>query len=136
MNNRKAIRDALKALLLDETSAGENVYSNRETAAWQSELPSILIYTESEDAQPRAANTSQSYIRDLELRIDLKLEATENVDDALDDFVSEVEEILFSNPSFGGVTSSRLTRTEVRIDEQGENSVGVASLSVLCKYIS
>ncbi len=136
-NNRKAIRAALKEILAEgDTAADESVFTNRETKLWPVELPCIIIYTPDEEATPESISQTR-YIRDLQLNIELKITATEDVDDDLDDFVAEVEALIDANPSLGVAgLSSKLTNTNIRIDEGGENQIGVATLSLLCKYIS
>ncbi len=136
-NNRAAIRSALKALLVDEdTSAGSNVYSNRETALWKSELPAILIYTSQENATPESFSGRRS-IRDLEITIHLKIEATEDIDDDLDAFAGEVEDAIDSDSTVGGTVSGIILKTtEIRIDAEGDKDIGVAVLTYECKYVS
>jgi CII-binding regulator of phage lambda lysogenization HflD len=136
MNNRTAIRSALTTLLSGETSAGTNVYANRYTSLWQSELPAILIYTRQESAVPEAMNQSR-YIRTLELSIEVRVEASEDVDDSIDSIIGEIEDQLATDQSIGGtVLSSTQTNTEIRVDSDGEKDIGVGILTLECKYIS
>lgn len=136
MNNRAAIRAAVKALLSGQTDAGTNVYTNRETKLWQSELPAILIYTPTEPIVPEALQGTR-YYRTLELQVKIKLEATSSIDDDLDDLAADVEDLMSADRSFGGtVISSIQTNTEISIDSAGENDVGMATLTFECKYIS
>ncbi len=135
-NNRSAIRTAIKALLVNQTVAGANVYTNRESNLWQSELPAIIISTGSE---PVVAESLQSrrYLRTLELVLKIKIKATASVDDDLDTFVAQVEVIINGAPSLGGtVLTSIQTNTETRVDSEGETDIGVAELTFECKYIS
>lgn len=134
-NSRKAIRDALVTMLSGETEAGTNVYANRETGLWQSELPAILVYTEQESAEPRDLS-SRKYIRTLQLRVELKAEANSTVDDDLDDLAEEVEDIIDADQSITGtVLSTVLTNTELSVDADGEKEIGVCILNFECKYI-
>lgn len=134
-NNRKAIRDALVAMLSGETEAGTNVYANRSTSLWQSELPAIMVYTEAESAEPRDLS-SRRYIRTLQLRVELKAEANATVDDTLDDLATEVEEIIDEDQSITGtVLSTLLTNTELSVDADGEKEIGICTLNFECKYI-
>jgi hypothetical protein len=136
MNNRQAIRSALKAMLSGETTAGANVFTNRETRLWQSELPAILIYTNQEPSTPESLS-ARRYIRNLELVIHVKIEATENVDDDLDQIVTEVEEIIDADQSLQGtVLATSQTNTEIRVDSDGEKDIGIAIITFECKYIS
>lgn len=135
-NNRANIRAAVKALLEDETDAGPNVYTNRETSLWQSELPAILIFTSEESSRHEAMNR-QRYIRTLTLSIKVKLEESSTIDDDLDALLAEVETIIAANNGLGGTVLSTIqTGTEIRIDTEGENPVGVGELTFECQYIS
>jgi hypothetical protein len=136
-NNRSAIRDAIKALLLDETDAGANVYTSRTSPLWQSELPAILIYTEDESAKPESMRANSRSIRTLQVTIHAKIEASEDVDDDVDSLVAEIETLISEESSLGGtVLGSQLTNTETRVDMQGESEIGVAVLTYECLYIS
>lgn len=136
MNNRTTIRTALLDMLVGETSAGTNVYSNRESRLWQSELPSILIYTLQEPLTPESLS-ARRYIRNLELQIKVKVEATETVDDTLDALVAEVEAIIDADPSLAGTVLTTIqTNTEVSIESEAEKDIGIAVLTFECKYIS
>lgn len=135
-NNRQAIRTAVQAMLLGNTDADQNVYKNRESKLWQSELPSILIYTLQEPSTSESLQ-SRRYIRDLELLIKVKVEATESVDDVLDALVGEVEDLINADRSLSGTVLSTVQQnTEITIESEGENDVGTAILTFTCKYIS
>jgi hypothetical protein len=137
MNKRTEIRTALKDMLTDgESGIIANIFVNRESRLWQSELPAVIIYSNQETTTPKDLS-SRRYIRTLELTVQCKVEATENVDEDLDDLVSEVETVIDSDQSLKGtVLSSVQTNTEIRIDAEGEKDVGVAIITLECKYIS
>lgn len=123
-------------MLSGETDAGTNVYTSRETSLWKSELPAILIYTSQEPTAPESLS-ARRYIRSLELNIHVKIEATENVDDDLDELVSDIEELIDADQSLGGtVLSAVQTNTEIRVDSEGDKDIGVAIITFECKYIS
>lgn len=135
-NNRVAIRAAIKTMLSGNTSAGTNVYTNRETRLWESELPAILLQTETEPVVPEALN-SRRYYRTLELHIKIKAEGTTSVDDTLDALVAEVETIMDANPGLSGsAITSQQTNTTVTLNSDGEKDVGEATLTYEVKYIS
>lgn len=135
-NNRVAIRAALKALLSGETDAGTNVYTNRESRLWKSELPSIIINTPDEPVNIRALNGG-IYNRTLTINVEVKVEASEDVDDTLDALLAEVEQIVADNPSLSGTVQAAIqTNTETRIDSEAEKDIGVGILTFECKYSS
>jgi len=135
-NKRTEIRDAVKELLDGETEAGSNVYVNRETSLWQSELPAILIYTNQESSVPNSINLKR-YIRTLELKIEVKVEESEAVDEEIDALLAEIEEIVSENISLSGtVLSTKQISTEIEFDTSGEKPLGVGTLTFECQYIS
>ncbi len=138
MHARKLIREAVASLLTDETTAEENVYTNRSTRFWQSELPSILIQSGPEAANPRG--NSLQYVRDFELQIEIRVEANSSVDDELDAIALEIEAILGTKENKelgipGTVSSVTYTGFELRTQPDGENEIGVGTLNYQVKYI-
>jgi hypothetical protein len=135
-NNRSAIRAAIQTLLLGATSAANNVYSNRETKLFQSELPAILTYTLHEAASAEGLS-GRRYVRTMLLAVKIRVEAGDSVDDELDSVVAEVETIIAANSSLSGtVLSCVLVSTEVILDSSGEEDIASATLTYECKYIS
>ena len=135
-NNRTAIRAALKTMLSGHTSAGTNVYTNRETSLWQSEVPAILIYSEEEPAT-REGLQSKRYIRTLHLTIKAKVEGSASVDDDLDALLLEIETLISADESLGGTVYSAVqTTTKITINSDGEQDVGVGEISLECQYIA
>lgn len=135
-NNRVAIRAAAMTLLMDNTSAGHNVYANRESKLWQSELPAITIYSLHEPTTLEGVS-GRRYIRSLQFAVKVRVSATETVDDDLDSLVAEVETIFANNPGLSGTVLSTIqTNTEITIDSGGEEDIAAAILTFECKYIS
>lgn len=134
-NNRKAIRAAVQALLLNNTSAGESVFTNRETKYFRTELPSITIYSEEESAVNRDI-TARQYIRTYGLRIELKTEASDSVDDDLDDLAKEVEDILKADTSLTGTAiSCEYKSSQISLSAEGDKLRGTLTLNYEVKYI-
>lgn len=135
-NSRKTIRTTLKALLSGQTEAGTNVYTNRDTNFWQSELPAIIIYTTQESAVHESLQ-GQRYYRTLQLNVEVKVEAASGVDDALDDLIGDIEDIVTANKDISGtVLTTVQLNTETNIDSDGEKYVGTGTISFECKYIA
>jgi hypothetical protein len=135
-NNRTVIRNTVVGMLRDQTAATSNVYGNRTSKLWQSEVPAILVNTLSEPTTPEAMQSTR-YIRDLELQIKIKVQLTDIVDEALDSLAAEVETIINSDRSLGGTVLSTIqNHTEVAIDSDAETDVATAILTFTCKYIS
>lgn len=135
-NNRKAIRDALKALLIGSTAADANVFTSRTSPLWESETPAILISTPEESTEFGSLQANR-YRRTLTLNVEVKIVATENVADDLDDLVNQIESILILNQSLTGtVQSTTLQSTSTRVDSETDQDIGVAELTFECKYMS
>jgi hypothetical protein len=135
-NNRSEIRSAIVALLLGNTDADSNVYPNRETKLFQSELPAILIYTLHEPSILESQN-GMRYIRTLQLAVKIRVQSSETIDDDLDALTAEVETIIANNPSLNGTVLSTIqTLTEVLVDSTGEEDLATATLTFECKYIA
>jgi minor tail protein U len=136
-NRRKEIRDALVDTLIDaDTAAGENVYPNRETPLWDSELPAILVYTIDESAEPRDANGRQ-YRRTLKITVEAKCEATTSVDDELDALAVEIEAAINANTSLGGlVYDLTYLNTDLSLTSDTDILRGTATITYEAKYIS
>jgi hypothetical protein len=76
------------------------IFSNRPTPAWESELPAIFIYTATKESGSETAlleSRPSIYKRNLNVVIEILVEADEIVDDALDDIAEKVEQILGDN---------------------------------------
>jgi hypothetical protein len=136
-NNRSNIRAAVKTLLDGETDAGDNVYTNRETSLSQTQLPAIIIQTDEEQARPESGTVSRRSFRTLSLKITVKLEESDSIDDDLDALLADVEDLISASPSLGGtVLSAILTSSEMSIDGEGEKLIGVGTMTYECQYIS
>ena len=133
--SRKNIRDAVVTLLSGATAAGTNVYANRETSLWETELPAILVYTKEETAEPRSISYKQS-IRTLDLIVEIKALATEIVDNQLEDIAEDVETVMIANQSLSGsALSVEYISTSISLDSDSETEKGVAALTFKVKYI-
>ena len=95
-STRRLMRAVIADTLMDKTRAGSSVHLNRSTPLWLEHLPSIVIYTARDSAEERDASQWVLY-RDLEVDVDCHLEAraSQTIDDDLDDFADEVEQLVF-----------------------------------------
>jgi hypothetical protein len=134
-HKRQDIRDATYALLNTHTSVGTNVFKNRVINLQQTQLPAIDITTTSETATPRGMNATV-YIRKLELKIRIMLDALSDIDDEIDDIAAEVEAILFANKSLSGTCSgSTYQSMNIEIDDQGSKIIAVGEMIFEVNYI-
>jgi hypothetical protein len=134
-HNRQVIRDAIVALLTNNTTCGANVYANREQALWATEVPAILVTSQKETAIPRDIS-GQTYIRDLTVEIHIKVSVNETSDDALDAIALEVEQIMGDDKSLSGTAlGSTYLTTDLTFDASGQTDKGVAVMTYQIQYI-
>lgn len=134
-HSRQTIRGAVVTMLTGTTNAGANIYANRETALWSSELPAILVSFTSETAVPEDAS-NRRFIRTLEMQVKVFAKGNTGLDDSLDTIAQQVENIIAANYSLSGTAlGSIYTGTQIEIEADGEVLVGIATLTFDVKYI-
>ena len=137
-NKRTEIRQALKALInVEVLFTGVTVSTNRRSLVSQrEELPAITLMTANESATPEALQQKR-YIRKLELRIEYRVDATENVDDLMDDALSQIEDFMLLNRDISGtLLGSELKGTETDVGHEGDQEIGLGVLIYECTYVS
>lgn len=133
---RQQIREEVQAMLIAaNTSAGANVYSNRVSAFWRSELPSISIFMRDEEATPRDL-ANKSYVRKASLSFEIHAEAVESLDEQLDKIADEIEAAIVADQSLGGtVLGSTLLSTEIELAGEATTPIGVLTLTYQITYV-
>lgn len=86
---RRQLREAAATLVTGLTTTGARVYQSRIYPVEDANLPCLLIYTTSEDAEP--ASIHDMIERRVELRVEAHAYASADVDDTLDLIAQEVE---------------------------------------------
>jgi len=107
LHQRTRIRQAIVARLLNQTSAGARVFTNRVDPIPTQDLPALRIETNSETSDDiDLAQTSQN--RTLQLLVVGLAKATANLDDVLDQLALEAERAIFTapDPTFGGIVET------------------------------
>lgn len=138
MNRRNQIRDAIKSLLLNQTSCGERIYTQRAQPSWEITYPAIFIFARSESAQPMSRNdedeqgiTKVAYLRNLEVAVEIRVKMLDdgNIDDALDDIAGEVERRVLENDTLGQVVNAMIyTGCSIEVDVGGEKPIGLVTM--------
>lgn len=145
-HQRQEIREALKAMLIDQTVAEERVWINRTDPISQrpgqrsssSKLPAILIYTRNEASQ--ILNVApREYLRTVEVIIELAMAVTETadeIDNALDDFAKVVEGIILADDTVSGKAADfRMTGSAMAIVDTGEIPIGAVQITCEADYV-
>lgn len=136
MSKRTLIRNEIKNLLINApTTCGDNVYSNRVSAYWRDELPSISIFTTEENAEPRDIRSNQ-YVRTMNLMFEVHAEASEDLDQLLDTIADEIEDVMVANQSIGGhAIGSTYTSSSSELTGDATKPIGVLTINYEIKYI-
>lgn len=131
---RRAIREAVVALLKNKTGAQDRVFETREVAWRRTELPGIAVYTLEEQASSPGYEPKLSD-RNLTLAVLLVVKLSEDVDDSLDALSVEVETLLRADPTFGGkAMASRYTGCQIEIAAEQERPLGVMRMTFEVRY--
>lgn len=132
---RQLIREAIKDILIDNTTAGSNVYTNRVSAFWKEELPSISIFMRDEELTPR--NTQgKTYIRKATITIQIIAEANEALDNSLDAMADQVEALILADESLqGNVSGLVFQSSEFEIAGDAAKDIGALTLTMQVTYI-
>ncbi len=134
---RQLIREATKQLLLDAsiTEVGTNIFSNRVSAFWRSELPCISIFIKNEEASPRDLS-NKSFIRKATLSFEVHAEAVEDLDNTLDSIADSIETVMNDNPTLNNTISSHILQdTEIELSGEATTPIGVLSINYQITYI-
>ncbi len=121
-NKRKEIRHAFQTLLKGRTRALFSVHSSRTRAIWEEELPAINVWTG--DEEPEVAGIAPfRYKRTLEVVIELYLRSVHDIDDDMDDFMSEVENIVDGQDLFSlNQSVDQIVYSQSHVELQGETA--------------
>lgn len=138
-HQRKVIRDAAKAKLLGQTTAGARVYTNRVrplmSNGWTSELPAIIIYTMDETSDVWNA-APREYMRTVQLMVEIQAAADDSLDDVLDNIADQVELILLRDDTLSEtVNDLRMSRTRMALRDEGETLIGACVIQFDAQYL-
>jgi hypothetical protein len=130
---KKIIRNKIKELLMDKTSAGDAVFSNRAITFSDERLPAINIQTVNESAE-LWSQAKKTYKRKARIAIICAAKANEDVDDLLDDMADEIEEILLLDESLGDTVETILYKDTQLNVEMGDGTLGAQLINFEVTY--
>lgn len=118
MHSRQVIREKIKALLLNETAAGDKVFTNRSRPVDDKDLPVIVIRSGPDRTEVRT-ESPRTYNHSFLVHIDLEVKQTQakSAEDQLDDLAKEIEDILLTNETLDGLVE------DVREPDTGEPEI-------------
>lgn len=128
---RQQIREAVATLVTGLTTTGSNVFQSRVYRLQASELPALLVYTNSETVE--RSHMTSGLVRELTLRVEGIAKALANIDDTLDTIGAEVEAALGGQEP-AGVEDLVLQSADVTINGEGEQQVGAIVMDFLVRY--
>ncbi len=91
---RQQLRSQIVVALLGQTSAVNNVFTNRSYPLSQSELPALIVFTETEEIQNTTISDPVEQLRSVDLRINAYVEAISGVENVADSLCVDVEKAL------------------------------------------
>lgn len=130
-HRRRQIRDYVVALLSTgipaEMLGAEGVGKSRVRDFGEGDLPAILVYTREEDSTRRSFGELDRFLL---LVIDIRVEATDELDDQADGLAAHVEKLMDDDPLLGGlVIDNTLIKTEIGLmGGQAVTTTGSAQL--------
>lgn len=130
---RVSIRNAVKGILNGNTSANTNVYSNRTNALSADKLPALNIRTVNEDVE-LFNEAKRTYKRTLSIIIIVADRQNDDIDDTLDNFCQEIEDLIFQNETLSDTVSDiHLDNSSMTID-LGDKSIGATGMLFKAVY--
>jgi hypothetical protein len=143
---RALLRRAAQSQLLNRTPAFENVQRRKRKTYDRDELPVVDVYADTEEVDERSHETAPRELKRFpQLLIKGVLKETDNIvsqhdndmEDALDEFALQIEAAVALDETLSGsVSDIALLRTDIEIDEEGEQRVGWVLLTYKVTYFS
>ena len=132
---RQQIREQIGTILTGLASTGSNVYESRVYPLNEANLPALLIYTKAETSSISTIGTSLGVDREITVIVEAYVKANSNFDDTVDTVCAEVEVAMGSNRTLNDTARlNYLESTDIEFSGDGENPVGVATMSFIVQY--
>ncbi len=135
-HQRQLIRQAVRALLLNQTAALAKIETTRVTRYRKSELPAIAVYTSEEMVAEASSTTApRELTRELDVVIAGWVGFGDGMDDAMDDLALEIETAMHADPYLGGLAGdSILKASTMAVDGEGDALMGFLTLTYGVTY--
>ena len=132
---RQQIREQVATTVTGLTTTGSNVFQSRVYPLSDSNMPALLVYSTSEDSEPDIMGPSLVTNRELSVVVEGYVKATTDFDDVIDDICKEVETALGADRTLNSLAKfAYLSGTEISYNGEGEQPIGVVSLTYLVQY--
>ena len=123
---RQQLREAIAVVVTNLTTTGARVFQSRAYPLQETDLPCLLIKTESERIDYQTIHASTLQERDITVTIEAVARATSNLDDTLDKICKEVE--IAINAASTISKDIRLIGTNLDTSVIGNQPVGLATM--------
>lgn len=123
---RQQLREAIAVVVTNLTTTGAKVYQSRAYPLQETDLPCLLVKTESERIDYQTIHASTLQERDITVTIEAVARATSNLDDTLDKICKEVE--IAINAASTISKDIRLIGTNLDTSVIGNQPVGLATM--------
>ena len=134
MHVRQQIRSAIKTLVTGLTTTGANVFDSPVHLLDPASLPSLQIYARSEGIEVHTLSAPRDILRTVEIVIAGTVKAVDVYMNTLDTINEEVEAVMSTDLSLGGLAMDiYLTTIEISY-EAGEQPIGRIEMSYNVEY--
>ena len=123
---RQQLREAIAVVGTNLTTTGARVFQSRAYPLQETDLPCLLVKTESERIDYQTIHASTLQERDITVTIEAAARATSNLDDTLDKICKEVE--IAINAASTISKDIRLIGTNLDTSVIGNQPVGLATM--------
>lgn len=123
---RQQLREAIALVVTNLTTTGARVFQSRAYPLQETDLPCLLVKTESERIDYQTIHASTLQERDITVTIEAVARATSNLDDTLDKICKEVEMAI--NAASTIAKDIRLIGTNLDTSVIGNQPVGLATM--------
>lgn len=123
---RQQLREAIALVVTNLTTTGVRVFQSRAYPLQETDLPCLLVKTESERIDYQTIHASTLQERDITVTIEAVARATSNLDDTLDKICKEVE--IAINAASTISKDIRLIGTNLDTSVIGNQPVGLATM--------
>ncbi|MFQ5510158.1 MAG: hypothetical protein ACE5FN_12620 [Leptospirillia bacterium] len=133
---RTQIRNAVAVALTGLATTGPRVHPSRLWPLQQTDLPALLVYTTSDQADYERSTIGRPRLlwRDLELVVEARASGAAGLDDTLDRIEAEVTAALNLDPTLGGLSKDiDFAGAEIDLD-QAETPVGTNRMTFRVAY--
>lgn len=123
---RQQLREAIAVVVTNLATTGARVFQSRAYPLQETDLPCLLVKTESERIDYQTIHASTLQERDITVTIEAVARATSNLDDTLDKICKEVE--IAINAASTISKDIRLIGTNLDTSVIGNQPVGLATM--------